>query len=113
MILSGEGQDAVRRRKPFRLFGGPPTLMEMKMEMHTRASLLAIHGIDAPVRAPLGLGAWLSRFAQRMQKAARFRRDYETLMAKTDRELSDIGLTRGDVIAAFEYGRWPARRPGR
>jgi uncharacterized protein YjiS (DUF1127 family) len=32
-------------------------------------------------------------------------------MAKSDRELSDIGLTRGDVIAGFKHGRWQTRRP--
>jgi len=90
-----------------------PDLMEMKMEMHTRASLRAIHGIDAPVRAPLNFGAWLSKLAKRMREAERWRRDYAILMAKTDRELSDIGLTRADVTAGFEYGRWPSRRRGR
>jgi len=83
------------------------------MEMHTPASLRAIHGIDAPVRAPLNVGAWLAKLAKRVSDAGRFRRDYETLIAKTDRELSDIGLTRGDVIAGFEYGRWPSRGRGR
>jgi uncharacterized protein YjiS (DUF1127 family) len=79
--------------------------MEMKMEMHTRASLRAIHGIDGHARAPLSLGAWLSKLVKRMQEAERFRRDYATLMAKSDRELRDIGLTRGDVVEAFRYGR--------
>jgi hypothetical protein len=45
-----------------------------------------------------------------IDEAGRLRRDYATLMAKSNRELSDIGLTRGDVIAGFEYGRWPTHR---
>ena len=80
------------------------------MEMHTRELLLATYGIDASVRAPFSFGAWLSKLLQRMQEAQRWQRDYAILMAKTERELSDIGLTRGDVVAGFEYGRWPTRR---
>ena len=71
------------------------------MEMHTRASLLATHGIDVSARNPFSLGAWFARLVKRVDEAGRMRRDYETLMAKTDRELRDIGLTRGDIIAGF------------
>jgi uncharacterized protein YjiS (DUF1127 family) len=85
----------------------------MKMEMHTRASLQATHGIDGRARAPFGLGAWLARLVKRMLDAQRKRRDYAILMAKSDRELDDIGLTRADVIAGFEYGRWPTRHGSR
>lgn len=80
------------------------------MEMHTRASLQAIHGIDGSARAPFDLVAWLSKLLKRMQEAGQRRRDYEILMAKSDHELSDIGLTRADVIAGIKYGRWPTRR---
>ena len=80
------------------------------MEMHTRASLLATHGIDGRARASFGLGAWLAKLLKSINEAGRLRRDYMTLMAKSDRELSDIGLTRGDVIAGFKYGRWPTHR---
>jgi len=83
------------------------------MEMHTRVSLLAIHGIDGRARAPFNIGAWLTRLVNRMQEAGRRRRDYEMLMAKSDHELSDIGLTRADVIAGIKYGRWPTRRGSR
>jgi uncharacterized protein YjiS (DUF1127 family) len=48
-----------------------------------------------------------------MREAEGFRRDYATLMAKTDHELRDIGLTRGDVVDAFAYRRRPSRRHGR
>ena len=81
------------------------------MEMHTRASLLATHGIDGRVRARSGFGAWLAKLLKHIDEAGRLKRDYDTLMAKSDRELSDIGLTRGDVIAGFRYGRWQPRRP--
>ena len=80
------------------------------MEMHTRASLLATHGIDVGARARLSLTAWLAKLLKGIDDAGRRQRDYETLMAKSDRELSDIGLTRGDVIAGFRYGRWERRR---
>jgi uncharacterized protein YjiS (DUF1127 family) len=83
----------------------------MKMEIHTRASLLATHGIDVSARAPLSLRAWLAKPLKRIDDAGRLKRDYATLMAKSDRELSDIGLTRGDVIAGFKCGRWQPRRP--
>ncbi len=69
------------------------------MEMHTRESLQAIHGIDVQVRPPFSLRAWLLKLTRRLEEAQRFRRDYETLMAKTDRDLRDIGLTRFDVVA--------------
>jgi len=81
------------------------------MEMHTRASLRAIHGFDGRIRAPVNFGAWLTGLLKRIDEAGRHKRDYDTLMAKSDRELSDIGLTRGDVIAGFKYGRWQPRRP--
>jgi uncharacterized protein YjiS (DUF1127 family) len=80
------------------------------MEMHTRASLLATHGIDGRARAHFSLGAWLSKLLKRMDEAGRLRRDYQLLMAKSDRELSDIGLTRADVIVGIKSGRWPTRR---
>lgn len=80
------------------------------MEMHTGASLRAIHGIDGSIRAPFSFGAWLSRLAKRMREAERLRRDYRILMAMEDRELSDIGLTRADVIAAFERRPLPRGR---
>jgi len=80
------------------------------MEMHTRASLQAIHGFDGSVRAQFSLGAWLAKLLKRIDDAGRHKRDYATLMAKSDRELSDIGLTRGDVIAGFKHGRWQTRR---
>jgi uncharacterized protein YjiS (DUF1127 family) len=80
------------------------------MEMHTRASLLATHGFDGRVRVRLALGTWLAKLLKRIDDAGRMRRDYETLMAKSDRELSDIGLTRGDIIAGFKHGRWPSHR---
>jgi uncharacterized protein YjiS (DUF1127 family) len=81
--------------------------------MHTNASLRAIHGFDASVRAPFSLGAWFARLLNRLQEAERRRSDYETLMAKDDHELSDIGLTRAEVVAGFERGRWPSRPQGR
>jgi uncharacterized protein YjiS (DUF1127 family) len=81
------------------------------MEMHTHASLLATHGIDGRARAQFSLGAWLVKLLKRIDDTGRLKRDYATLMAKSDRELSDIGLTRGDVIAGFKCGRWQPRRP--
>ena len=82
------------------------------MEMHTRASLQAIHGFDGGLRAPFSFRVWLSKLLKRMQEADCRQRDYETLMAKDDRELSDIGLTRADVVEAFAHKRWPTRRLG-
>ena len=79
------------------------------MEMHTRASLSAIHGIDGHIRVPTSLGAWFSRLVKRLQEAERRQNDYETLMAKDHRELRDIGLTRADVVEAFAHKRRPAR----
>ena len=81
----------------------------MKMEMHSRASLQAIHGIDGGARDPFSLHAWLRKAMKRMEDAERRRRDYEKLMAMGEHELKDIGLTRADVIDAFKYRRGPGR----
>jgi uncharacterized protein YjiS (DUF1127 family) len=75
------------------------------MEMHTRASLLAVHGFYGSKRSTSGIGAWLSGFAIRLREAARRRSDRALLLERTDRELSDIGLTRGNVLDAARYGR--------
>jgi uncharacterized protein YjiS (DUF1127 family) len=90
-----------------------PYLTEIQMEMHTHASLRAIHGFDGSIRVPTSLGALFSRLLQRLQEAARRRHDYDTLMAKDDRDLRDIGLTRADVVDAFSNRRPPARRHDR
>lgn len=79
------------------------------MEMHTSASLQAIHGIDMGARRRSSFSTWLSKLLKRMQDAKRRRRDYDTLMAKSDYELRDIGLTRADVIEGFENRRWRTR----
>lgn len=76
------------------------------MEMHTSESLRATHGLDVRASAGASLIDWVSGLLSRMREAGRLRRDYELLMSKSERELDDIGLTRADVIAAFEYGRW-------
>ncbi len=83
------------------------------MEMHTRESLRAIHGIDGAARDPFSVGAWLSRVAKRMREAARRRRDHAILLEKSDRDLADIGLTRGDVLHAARHGGKLARRSDR
>ena len=83
------------------------------MEMHTYASLRAIHGIDGSRRVPNSLGAWFSRLVKPLLEAERRQHDYETLMAKDDRELRDIGLTRADVVEAFAHKRRPVRRHDR
>ena len=84
------------------------------MEMHTRASLQAIHGIDGSIRvAPSSFGAWFSRLLKRLLEAERRRHDYDTLMTMDDCHLGDIGLTRADVVEAFVYGRRRARRHNR
>lgn len=86
------------------------------MHTHTYHSELANHSAPAMERVAgnsgtgVGPWTWLLRLLKRIERAGRWRRDYATLMAKDERELSDIGLTRGDVIAGFEFGRWPARR---
>ena len=82
------------------------------MEMHTRASLHAIHGIDGRVRAPFSFRAWLSKVVKRIREAERRQRDYELLMRMSDHELSDIGMTRADVYA-FQHGWRPTRRNNR
>ncbi len=42
---------------------------------------------------------------ERVGTARRRRRDYEKLNAMNDRQLNDIGLTRGDIIAGFPNRR--------
>ncbi len=37
------------------------------------------------------------------------RLEYDRLMAMSQHQLHDIGLTRSDVVAAYKYGRWNAR----
>ena len=74
------------------------------MEMHTHASLRAIHGIDGGTRTPFSLVTWLSAALTHLQEAQRRQRDYEILMGKTERELTDIGLTGADVVAAVKHG---------
>jgi uncharacterized protein YjiS (DUF1127 family) len=78
--------------------------MEFKMEMHTHASLRVIHGLDGGTPAPFSLVTWLSGVLTHLQEAQRRQRDYEILLAKTERELTDIGLTRADVVAAVKHG---------
>ncbi len=74
------------------------------MEMHTHASLRAIHGLDAGTPTPFSLVTWLSGVLTHLQEAQRRQRDYEILLEKTERELTDIGLTRADVAAAVKHG---------
>ncbi len=74
------------------------------MEMHTHASLRAVHGFDGGTRTPVSLVAWLSSALTQMQQAQRRQRDYAILLEKTERELTDIGLTRADVVAAVKHG---------
>ena len=81
----------------------------MKMEMHSRASLQAIHGIGVGARNPFSRHAWLRKLMKRMVDAERRRRDYEKLMAMGEHELKDIGVTRADVIDAFKHRRGPGR----
>lgn len=80
------------------------------MEMHSRASLHAIHGIDVNARAPLGFRTWVARLLKRVAEAERRRRDFEILSAKDDHQLCDIGLTRADVLM-LRNGTWQPR-PG-
>ena len=80
------------------------------MHTHTQRSAPPMEGTVESSGAGRGLWAWLLKLPERIERQACLRRDYATLMAKDERELSDIGLTRGDVIAGFEFGRWPARR---
>ena len=83
------------------------------MEMHTHASLRAIHGIDGGASTPFSLVTWLSAALRHMQDTHRRQRDYAVLLEKTERELTDIGLTRADVVAAVKHGsRLTRRAPG-
>jgi len=83
------------------------------MEMHTHASLRAIHGFDADRRTASALVTWLSAALRHMQDTHRRQRDYAVLLEKTERELTDIGLTRADVVAAVKHGtRLTRKAPG-
>jgi uncharacterized protein YjiS (DUF1127 family) len=53
-----------------------------------------------------GLGAWLAERVATLAKWKRRRQDLAELRAMTDRELSDIGLNRGDLARVFSK-RWP------
>ncbi|MEJ8572518.1 DUF1127 domain-containing protein [Microbaculum marinum] len=80
------------------------------MEMHTNASLRAVHGFDGSVHARFGLRAWLAGVLKHMRDVRRRRRDYDLLLDKTERELNDIGLTRADVVDAVRHGHGLHRR---
>ena len=77
------------------------------MQSHTSNSLFATHDIGA---RPRSLWSHVARVASRLRKYRRHQHDYQKLSAMSDHELKDIGLTRGDVVASFERGRWPKSR---
>jgi len=79
------------------------------MEMHTPQSLYAIHGLDGRPRRRSVLRRCLSIIARRIRESKRRGRDDKMLMAMSDRDLRDIGLTRAD-LSTIRHGRRRARR---
>jgi len=77
------------------------------MEFHTAQSLRLVHGLDLGSRRPSPFRRWLRALVERARQSARRSDDRELLMAKSPRDLADIGLTRADVVAAYHGGsRW-------
>lgn len=71
------------------------------MEMHTKDSFLAIHGVDLGdgSRKDVLRGIW-KRLVKTYQAAAEYHqacRDYEELTQLSDHQLKDIGLERREL----------------
>ncbi|MBT6093411.1 MAG: DUF1127 domain-containing protein [Rhodospirillaceae bacterium] len=54
-------------------------------------------GPAIPAKPGFNLGAWFRGLIEALRKNARARADRARLMAMDDRQLDDIGLTRGDI----------------
>ena len=72
-------------------------------------TMIVSHGDDhSAIRSWGWASAAWSRwnpFSNRARDARRFRREHEMLMAMSNYELHDIGLTRGDVAFGISSGR--------
>ena len=85
---------------------------EMKMHPYTSKSLFASPDIGVRIGVrPLPLRSRIARILSRFREYRRYQRDYQKLSAMSDHELKDIGLTRGDVMAAYGALPWPFSRP--
>lgn len=60
-------------------------------------SLLHPCGPATPAKPGFKFGSWLQGLIESLRNKAKARADRAHLMAMTDRELNDIGLTRGDI----------------
>ncbi len=58
-------------------------------------------GPATPEKSGFKLGAWLKSLIRTMQKNAQLRVDRNLLLAMDDRQLDDIGITRGDIEDAI------------
>ena len=82
------------------------------MEMHTKDSLRLTHGIDGDRRDGFSFRRWLVDRIRTERDSIRRQRDLERLLAKSDHELRDVGLTRGEVEVAYRNGWSLFRRSG-
>ena len=55
----------------------------------------------------------IERLFEQIEHRRAVHRDLDRLMEFDDRELADIGLSRGEVMHAVRYGRIPQRGNGR
>ena len=60
---------------------------------------------DLVSRIGLRVGNWIVALLDALALSRRRQRDYALLVAKTDHELRDIGLTREEVDRAFRQNR--------